>query len=199
MTQDLQQLLDRIRQEGVEKAQAEAKTIVEAARKEAADTVAKAKAEAEALRKGAERDAEASKRNAEQSIRQSVRDVRLQLTQDLQKLVSDFLLRDVKSSLQNGPAVSVLVREAVEAYLRAGEKEMTVELGGAAASLAESLRAEIAKAAGAGGVKVEGSAAFPEGFTIRLAGGRVEQCFTDEAVTDALARLLRPQIAALLQ
>ena len=46
MTEDLQQLLDRIRREGVEKAETEAKAIVEAARKEAAETLAKAKTDA---------------------------------------------------------------------------------------------------------------------------------------------------------
>ena len=59
MTEDLQQLLDRIRHEGVEKAEAEAKAIVEAARKEASDITARAKAEAEATRRGAEKDAKA--------------------------------------------------------------------------------------------------------------------------------------------
>ena len=51
MTEDLQQLLDRIRREGVEKAETEAKAIVEAARQEAAETLAKAKTEADGLRK----------------------------------------------------------------------------------------------------------------------------------------------------
>ena len=66
MTEDLQQLLDRIRREGVEKAETEAKAIVEAARKEAAETLAKAKTEAEGLRKEAEKDAKAFAQRAEQ-------------------------------------------------------------------------------------------------------------------------------------
>ena len=198
MTEDLQQLLDRIRREGVEKAQAEAKAIVDAARKEAADITAKAKADAEALRKDAEKDAKAFESRAEQQVRQAVRDVNLQVAQDLEKVVMSLLNKDVKAAMSDGATLTQWISQAVSAYLKGGEKEIEVELGGSAAAQVAALQKEL-RAAAAEGVKVTGSSAFPEGFTIRLAGGRVEQCFTADAVTDALARLLRPQVAALLK
>ena len=198
MTEDLQQLLDRIRREGVEKAQAEAKAIVDAARKEAADITAKAKADADALRKDAEKDAKAFEARAEQQVRQAVRDVNLQVAQDLEKVVMSLLNKDVKAAMSDGATLTQWISQAVSAYLKGGEKEIEVELGGSAAAQVAALQKELRDAA-AEGVKVTGSAAFPEGFTIRLAGGRVEQCFTADAVTDALARLLRPQVAALLK
>ena len=187
MTEDLQQLLDRIRKEGVEKAEAEAKAIVEAARKEAAETVAKANAKAFEMR-------------AEQQVRQAVRDVNLQVAQDLEKKVVALLGGDVKAAMADRESVAKWVCDAIAAYLKDGEKGVEVELGGQAAGWADALRAQLRSQAGTGdGVRVTGSPSFPEGFTIRLAGGRVEQCFTAEAVTDALARLLRPQIAELLK
>lgn len=200
MTEDLQQLLDRIRREGVEKAQAEAKAIVDAARKEAADITAKAKADADALRKDAEKDAKAFEARAEQQVRQAVRDVNLQVAQDLEKVVMSLLNKDVKAAMADGATLKQWISQAVSAYLKGGEKEIEVELGGSAAAQVAALQKELRDAAAtAEGVTVTGSAAFPEGFTIRLAGGRVEQCFTADAVTDALARLLRPQVAALLK
>ena len=99
MTEDLQQLLDRIRREGIEKAETEAKAIVEAARKEAAETLAKAKTEAEDLRKEAEKDARAFAQRAEQQVRQAVRDVNLQVAQDLENQVVNLLGDDVKGAL----------------------------------------------------------------------------------------------------
>ncbi len=198
MTEDLQQLLDRIRREGVEKAETEAKAIVEAARKEAAETVAKAKAEAEGLRKEAEKDAKSFAQRAEQQVRQAMRDVNLQVAQDLENLVVNLLGADVRAAMADRAAVAGWVSQAVATYLKDGEKGVEVELGGKAAEWTSAIRDEL-RAKAAEGVRVEGSPAFPEGFTIRLAGGRVEQCFTAEAVTDALARLLRPQIADLLK
>ena len=200
MTQDLQQLLDKIRQEGVEKAQAEAKSIVDAARKEAEEIKAQASRDADELRDTAKKDAAAFGSRAEQTVRQALRDVRLQLSQDLEKQLSSLLLRDVSAVLAKAPTTEGLVKQAVSAYLKGGEHEIDVELGGASAALAAKLQDELRKEAEKPeGVSVTGSQAFPEGFTIRLAGGRVEQCFTDEAVTDALANLLRPQLAALLR
>ena len=200
MTEDLQQLLDRIRKEGVEKAEAEAKAIVEAARKEAAETVAKAKADADTIRRDAEKDAKAFEMRAEQQVRQAVRDVNLQVAQDLEKKVVALLGDDVKAAMADREGVAKWVCDAIAAYLKGGEKGVEVELGGQAAGWADAIRAQLRSQAGAGdGVRVTGSPSFPEGFTIRLAGGRVEQCFTAEAVTDALARLLRPQIAELLK
>lgn len=200
MTQDLQQLLDKIRQEGVEEAQAEAKSIVDAARKQAGEINEQAKNEAEELRAAAKQDAAAFQSRAEQTVRQALRDVRLQLSQDLEKQISSLLLRDVSATLAKAPTVTDLVKQAVTAYLKGGEHEIDVELGGSSAALAATLQAELRKEAEkADGLRVTGSQAFPEGFTLRLAGGRVEQCFTDEAVTDALANLLRPQLAALLR
>ncbi len=198
MTEDLQQLLDRIRKEGVEKAESEAKAIVEAARKEATETIAKAKTEAEGMRRAAEKDAKAFEQRAEQQVRQAVRDVNLQVAQDLENQVVNLLGDDVKGALADRENVAKWVSQAVDAYLRDGEKGIEVELGGKAAEWTDELRAQFRAKAG-DGIRVEGSPAFPEGFTIRLAGGRVEQCFTAEAVTDALARLLRPQIAELLK
>ena len=200
MTEDLQQLLDRIRHEGVEKAEAEAKAIVEAARKEAAEITARAKAEAEATRRDAEKDAKSFAVRAEQQVRQSVRDVNLQVAQDLEKLVVGLLGDDVKGAMADREAVSKWIGQAVDAYLKGGEKGIEVELGGKAAEWTDAIRAQLrVRAKAVEGIRVEGSSAFPDGFTIRLAGGRVEQCFTTEAVTDALASLLRPQIAELLK
>ena len=134
----------------------------------------------------------------EQQVRQAVRDVNLQVAQDLENQVVNLLGDDVKGALADRGNVAKWVSQAVDAYLAGGEKGIEVELGGKAAEWAGELRAQL-RAKAADGVRVEGSPAFPEGFTIRLAGGRVEQCFTAEAVTDALARLLRPQIAELLK
>ncbi len=198
MTEDLQQLLDRIRHEGVEKAEAEAKAIVETARKEAAEITARAKAEADATRRDAEKDAKSFAVRAEQQVKQAVRDVNLQVAQDLQKLVVGLLGDDVKGAMADRETVAKWIAQAVDDYLKGGEKGIEVELGGKAAEWTDAIRAQLRDKA-AQGVSVEASPAFPDGFTIRLSGGRVEQCFTAEAVTDALASLLRPQIAELLK
>ncbi len=199
MTQELQELLERIREEGVEKARAEARSILDAASKEAAGIVAAAREEAETIRKEAERDAEAFARRAEESIRQAARDVQTQVAQALQARFERLLLEDVKEALADPQALAKWISQAVAAYLEGGEKEIEVRLGGEAARHAEMLRARLREEASRPeGLTIGADASFPHGFTVRLDGGRVEHSFTAEAVTEALARLLRPRLAALL-
>ncbi|MDD5707225.1 MAG: hypothetical protein PHR35_14975 [Kiritimatiellae bacterium] len=200
MTQELQELLDRIRQEGVDKARAEAQAILDAARKEAAGIVAEAKASADTTRQEANREAAAFAKRAEQSVRQASRDVQLQVAQALGGLFDRLLRVGVEDALKNDGALTKWVSEAVSAYLKGGEGEVEVSLGGAAAGHADALLAHLrSQASRPEGVKVSASPSFPNGFSLRLAGGRVEHSFTAEAITEALSRLLRPRLAALLK
>ena len=200
MTEELQQLLDRIRTEGVEKAQDEAQAIIKQARAEADALVAKARDEAATLRREAERDAAAFARRAEESVRQAARDVRIQVEQDLVKTLENLLRRDVGQAASDEQAMQQWIADAVAAALKGGAREVEVVLGGRAAGQAAGLVKRLqADAATAEGVTVTPSPAFPDGFVLRLEGGRVEQSFTTEAITAALARLLRPQLVKLLQ
>ncbi len=200
MTEELQQLLDRIRAEGVEKAQAEAQALVEKTRQEAKEIVSQAEAEAKELREAAQRDAEAFRRRAEESIRQAARDVLIQVEQDLVKRFEGLLRREVGAAVADEDSFRQWVSEAVAAYLKGGDKQVEVVVGGAAAEQAAGLLARLRQEAGTEqGVTIAPNPAFPAGFTLRLQGGRVAYSFTADAITSALARLLRPQLAKLLQ
>lgn len=197
MADELQALLNRIKSEGLEKAEAEAKSIIENAQKDAANIRKAAEEEAEKLRADAKRDAAAFSSRAEATVSQAVRDVKLQLAEDLQKIVVSFLSNDIKKEFNDTDTLKGWISKAVDAYLAKGEKAIEVELGGSAAPMAAKLLEELKAKTASDGIQVVDSPAFPNGFTIRTDGGRVEQCFTADAVTDALARLLRPELAAL--
>ena len=199
MSEELQSLLDKIKSDGIGKAEAEAKSIVDAAKKEAAEIRAKAEAAAEKSREQSKREAADFAARAEATVRQAMRDVKLQLASDLQAQVADFISAGVKGALADEGAVSAWISKAVDGYLAQGEKGIAVALGGDAAKMASAVKAALAAKAANGGIAVEASPAFPNGFTIKLDGGRVEQCFTADAISDALGRLLRPELAALMR
>lgn len=199
MSEELQSLLDKIKSDGIGKAEAEAKSIVDAAKKEAAEIRAKAEAAAEKSREQSKREAADFAARAEATVRQAMRDVKLQLASDLQAQVADFISAGVKDALADEGAVSAWISKAVDGYLAQGEKGIAVALGGDAAKMASAVKAALAAKAANGGIAVEASPAFPNGFTIKLDGGRVEQCFTTDAISDALGRLLRPELAALMR
>ena len=188
--ENLDALLEKIRTDGVEAAKREAAEIVAKAQKEAAETLAKAKAEAQAERDRAKVDAECLAQGAEATIRQAARDVLLKLGQDVEALFERTLGGAVDEALAQGRSVEALAEAAVKAYLKDGE--VTLE---AAPGRAEALKARLAKQ---GGATVVTNAQMGTGFKVRLDGGRVEHDFSGEAVREALAALLRPQLAKLL-
>ena len=51
----------------------------------------------------------------------------------------------------------------------------------------------------AGGLTIESDNSVAAGFKLRMSGDHLEHEFTDEAVTDALCRILRPHLADILR
>jgi V/A-type H+/Na+-transporting ATPase subunit E len=194
MTQDLQQLLEKINTDGVEKANAEGAVIVNRAQAEAKTIREAAKQEAARLVEQAQQEAAAYERRAEESIRQAARDTLLNLEKSATTLLTNLLLKEVTTTLQSETLVPQLVCDAVQAYLHTkGGMEVVV-----AQKWVQTLQAKLAAEASQG-VKIVTDSQAGAGFKIRLAGGRIEHDFTAAAVTEALAKQLRPQLAALLK
>jgi V/A-type H+-transporting ATPase subunit E len=194
MTQDLQQLLEKIQRDGVDKAKSDADKLVSEAQAQARKIVEAAHAAAAKIKADARQEAEAFERRAEETVRQSARDTVLNVEKAVTALFGGLLLQDVNAALSSAELTAELAAEAVRAYI--GEKG-GVEVA-AAAKPADALRAKLAAEA-ASGVTVVTDDTTGAGFRLRLAGGRVEHAFTGAAVADALAKQLRPRLAALMK
>ena len=194
MTEDLQQLLEKIQRDGVDKAQAEASSILENATKEAASLIATAKAEADKIKSDAKAEADAYATRAGETISQSARDVLLHVEKSVTALMEELLQKDVNTALNCEETTAALVQEAVKTYM-SGEESIEIA---AAEKMVEALRAKLAATA-AEGVSVVTDKTTGSGFRVKLADGRIEHDFTGTAVADALAKQLRPGLAALLK
>ena len=192
MAEELQQLLEKIQRDGVDKANAEAKAIVDKAKAEADAIVKKAQNEADAATAKAEVDAKAFAERSAITIRQASRDTVLEVKDGVSKLFDGLLAKDVKAALAANAAA--LASEAVKA-LAAGSSDAQVA---ANAQLADALRAQFAADA-ASGVKVVTDESVGTGFSVRLDGGRVEHDFSEKAITAALAKRLRPDLAKIVE
>ena len=179
MAEELQQLLEKIQHEGVDKANAEAKAIVEKAKEEAAATTAKAEADAQAF---AER--------ANKTIGQAARDTGMEVKNGVNKFFEGLLAQDVKTALADNAAA--LAAEAIKALAAGTDAQVAANT-----QLAEALRAQFAAGA-ANGVQVVTDESVGTGFSVRLDGGRVEHDFSEAAISAAIAKRLRPALAALL-
>ena len=191
MAEELQQLLEKIQRDGVDKANAEAAAIVAKAKEEANALVKKAQEDAAAAEAKGKADAEAYAARARETISQAARDTVLKVREDVTKLLTKLLAQDVSAALAT---------EAVP-LAAAAVKELVTGSGAevaASAKLVDALRAQLAAQA-QNGVKVVADEMTDAGFTVKLDNGRVEHDFTDAAISEALAQRLRPDLAALLK
>ena len=191
MAEELQQLLEKIQRDGVDKANAEAAAIVAKAKAEADTIVKKAQEDAAAAEAKGKADAEAYAARARETISQAARDTVLKVKEDVTKLLTQLLAQDVSAALAT---------EAVP-LAAAAVKELVTGSGAevaASAKLVDALRAQLAAQA-QNGVKVVADEMTGAGFTVKLDNGRVEHDFTDAAISEALAQRLRADLANLLK
>jgi V/A-type H+-transporting ATPase subunit E len=200
MSQDqhIQALLDKIRIEGVEKAAAEAQSITASAEARAREIVAAAEQRAADERNRAERDARAFQQRATDAVRQAARDVVLSVEKSIAAHFRALLLSQITLTLSDPARLASLVEAAVAAYLTDGEQALTVCLAEKASAMADALRVAFVRQA-VSGVTLVLDENTDTGFRVYLDNGRIEHDFTAAAVTEALARHLRPQLAALLK
>ena len=191
MAEELQQLLEKIQRDGVDKANAEAQSIVDKAKKEAQSIVDKAKEEAAAATAKAEADAKAFGERANTTIKQAARDTVLEVRESVNRFFERLLAQDVKVALADNAAA--LAADAVKALAAGADAQVAAN-----AQLAEALRAQFAAGA-AKGVTVVTDESVGTGFSVRLDGGRVEHDFSEKAITAALAKRLRPDLAKLVE
>ena len=191
MAEELQQLLEKIQRDGVDKANAEAAAIVAKAKAEADAIEKKAQDDAAAAEAKGKADAEAYAARARETISQAARDTVLKVKEDVTKLLTKLLAQDVSAALAT---------EAVP-LAAAAVKELVTGSGAevaASAKLVDALRAQLAAQA-QNGVKVVADEMTGAGFTVKLDNGRVEHDFTDAAISEALAQRLRADLAKLLK
>ena len=99
MAEELQQLLEKIQRDGVDKANAEAAAIVAKAKAEADTIVKKAQEDAAAAEAKGKADAEAYAARARETISQAARDTVLKVKEDVTQLLTQLLAQNVSAAL----------------------------------------------------------------------------------------------------
>jgi V/A-type H+-transporting ATPase subunit E len=200
MSEQLQHLIEKIRTEGVAKADAEAKTILDRARTEAARLEREAADKAAHIIKKAEADSVAYAERGRRALEQASRDTILTLQQSIETLFERVLLTKVEDAFSPESFRSFL-QDVIRAYLAQGHKAGNLQVS-VPANEADSLRAYILKAlhdAAVEGLVIRSSNDVVKGFKVMLKDNHVEHDFTAEAVAETMARFVRPDLAALLR
>ncbi len=192
MAEQLQHLIDRIRQEGVENGEKTAEALVAEAKKKAADIVAEAQKKAQDATAKAEADAKAFAERGRQTLQQAARDLLISIGGSVGRVVSGVVDAKVGAALTPETVGQMLVKLAAS---YGSAENLTVALGEAdAAALKGGVSKEVNDML-AKGLQIESDKEIFKGFRLGTKGGQVFHDFTKEAIAESLANFLRPDLA----
>ena len=200
MDEQLQSLLDRIRLEGVERAEAEAARIIAEAEERAAGSVAEAKSEAAELRRAAEADAAASLERGRTALEQAGRDFLLSLQKSVEAVLRETLRETVADALTPGVMAEILVRLA-DAYAEHDMNESRVSVllspkdHDAVADIVMEKYRELVRQ----GLTLRPDERVDAGFKVSFVDYNLYHDFSAEALAEALAPVLKPPLCDMVK
>ncbi len=199
MAEQLQELLERINREGVEKAEKKAAAIVAEAEAKAREIVESAEKRAAEREAAAETAAGRLKENAEKAIGQSARNVMLSLEDEVRKYFDRILTTAIGESLTPEAMTAAILKLVEKAAAQIGGDE-SVEIGiapGDAKKISDGLLAGFRKEA-EGKLTINPVPSVEAGFTISFDGGKSSYDFTDTGLRDLLSTYLSPHLKEII-
>ncbi len=199
MAEELQGLLDRIQKEGTDRAEAEAAQIATEAKAKAKTIVAEAESQAKALLEKAAAESELYQKRSENAISQAARDVILSVGEAVTETFRAIVARQVESAMK-ADALAGFIHEAIRAYTQAkGSTAIEVLLNDEEQDAVTAYFMKAFAEAMKSGLTIRGNRSVISGFTVTLTDKGVQHDFTGEALTEAIGRLLRPQLAKIVR
>jgi V/A-type H+-transporting ATPase subunit E len=200
MAEELKNLIERIQRDGVDKAKADSDRIVSAAKQEAAELVKKAEHKAAEIIKQAEADAKIHADRGIRTMAQAARDVLIAVGGAVEKLFKNLISDSVSQSL-TPEELAQMITALAKGYAERGMTESRIEalVGPADLEKLKQLFADKFAAALAKGVVIRSDDNIVKGFKISLNEGKVWHDFTLEAIADAMAAFLQPQLEEIVR
>ena len=198
MAQDLQSLLDKIKQEGLDKAAVQQKEIIANAEKKSAEIIALAKQEAAQILKNAELESANLKKRAESAIQQSSRDIILTLKNEIQSRLNK-IFADSTAQAFSPDYMAKIIAELCTSFANAPQTKLTVT---AAVKDVDALRNALMNALNdsfKNNCEVFPDKELAGGFKVNFSGSDVFYDFSDDAVCSLLAEYAGPVVGELLK
>ena len=199
MDVQLQELIDKIKKDGVASAEKEAAKIIAAAEKKAETIIADAQSKAEQIIKNGKNETQRIEKASEEAIVQAGRNMLLSFKDSLiQKL--DGLILTETAKAQSKDVLAKLVPETVKAWAKnADASELSVllsekDLKALEKGLTASLKAEIKK-----GLEIKPDKTLTAGFRIGVKNGAAFYDYSAEALSEMFAAYLNPKVAGLMK
>ena len=211
----IEALIDKLRQEGVDKGRSEAEQILLDAEKEADLLLKQAREEADAMIKKAKREVAQKQQAGEDALKMAARDLLLDVKENLARSFTDQVERLIEQQMDNPEFVQRMILELVGRTRTAANLDDSEQIEillpenvigldelrrnadeyktGRLSQFVQSLSVELLR----DGVSFNSHSG--SGIRVRLVGKDVEVDLTDSAVSQLLLRHLQPRFRALLE
>lgn len=199
MDVQLQELIDKIKKDGVAAAETSASEKIAAAENEAAKIIAKAKEEADAIVKQAKDETARFEKASEDAIAQASRNLVLSFRKSVEAELSAIVSTETERAY-DAKLLAALIPETVKEWAKksdAGDLAVLLnekDLKAVESNLTVALKAEIAK-----GLTLKADNAIGGGFHVGLKDGAAYYDYSAEAVADLFSAYLNPRVAAILK
>jgi V/A-type H+-transporting ATPase subunit E len=195
----LQELIDKIKKDGVSSAEAKAEKIVSDAENQAAQIVQEAQKKSEDMIKNAKAEIARLEKASEDAITQAGRNMLLGFKDGLLEELNKIVQAESAAAFSKDVLVK-LVPETVKAWTKNTDtSELSVLLSEKDCKELESefkaaLKAEIAK-----GLEIKTDKTLSKGFRIGVKNGAAYYDYSAESVADLFAAYLNPRVAAIMK
>lgn len=199
MAEELKHLIDRIKQEGLEKAEAEAKAVKAAAKEEAARIVHDAENKRDEILEQAKKDAEEYTERSTVTLEQAARDLLITIGLGIENIFNELVAEAVDESLKGEVLEKMLGTMAESAFAESGASDLAVIVSPEDKERVKAFFAERYKGRLSKGLELEEDNGILRGFHVAFKDQNVYLDFTAEAVAESIAKLLRPHLADIVR
>lgn len=199
MDVQLQVLIDKIKQDGIASAKAEADKIISDSEKKAESIIAEAQNKAAEIIKNAKLETERLQKASDEAITQAGRNMLLSFKDSLVNEL-DGLIQAETEKAESTKVLEKLVPETVKAWVKNSDaSELSVllsekDLKDLEKSFTAELKAEIAK-----GLEIKPDKTLSAGFRIGVKNGAAYYDYSAESLAEMFAAYLNPKVAGLLK
>lgn len=199
MDVQLQELVEKIRKDGVETAEAKAAEIIRNAEEKAQAIIKAARVEADSFALNAKAEAERSEKAAISSISQAGRNLLISFRDGITAALESIVKKETGKAY-DASVLKELVPQTVKSWVaKTGQDDIAVILSPADAAkleteLTAALRSEIAK-----GLVIRTDASLDGGFRIGTKDGSAYYDFSADSVADLFSAYLNPRVAEILK
>jgi len=200
MTQQVQELIDKIKKEGLAEVQEKSRQVVDEAEKKAAQIIAEAHRQAEALMAKAKQDNERHEQATQVALKQAARDMLLDLRKQIETVLDSIIKSEVKQALETSSLIK-MIETVIVKYVEANKDIKDISVALSAADLKKlkegfipKLKEKVKQP-----ITFESEEAIQAGFTISFDEGKSRFDFSDEGLVQYLGGHVREELSTLLK